>query len=265
MKPFFVLAAAIVSVLLVSGCAPMAPGQGGDAGGGGASDNPRAKIHTELAAGYYARGQYAVALDELNKAQEAEPRYAPAFNILGLVRAELREDAQAESAFQRAIALLANYSEAHNNYGMYLCQRRRLDEALEQFEFALRNPLYATPETALANAAACSLAKGDIAKAESYFIRASKRAPGLSAAVLGMAEVDFRQGRFLAARLKLRQLSNSSELSAQALWLGVRVEHAMGDRAAEASYASQLSRRFPDAMQTQWLLMGQYEQNGGLL
>jgi type IV pilus assembly protein PilF len=55
------------------------------------------------------------------------------------------------------------------------------------------------------------------------------------------------------------------DLGAQALWLGVRVERRLGDRDAEASYGAQLRRRFPESMQAQWLVTGQYEQAGSLL
>jgi len=81
-------------------------------------------------------------------------------------------------------------------------------------------------------------------------------------ALQGMADVDFRQGRYLASRVKLQRLSEAGELSAQALWLGIRAERILGDRAAEDSFETQLRRRFPDAMQTQWLIMGQYDQVG---
>lgn len=229
------------------------------------SDRNRARIHTELGAGYYARGQYAVALNSLNTALAAEPSYAPAYNILALVRAELREDKEAEEAFRRAISLQPQYSEALNNYGLFLCQRGRVEDALTRFDAALANPLYATPETALANAGACTLAKGDVGRAEMYFTRALRREPGLGIALLGLAEVDYRAGRLLAARAKLKQLSAAADLNAQALWLGVRVERSLGDRAAESSYGAQLKRRFPEAIQTQWLMMGQYDKAGGLL
>ena len=258
-KTFSVLLLAVA----LSACAPMQ--QGGTSGASAADrpDNNRARIHTELGAGYYARGQYAVALEELNQAFEAEPNYAPAFSILGLVRAELREDKQAEEAFRRALALEPGFSEAQNNYGYFLCQRGRIDEAIPYFEGALKNPLYGTPEKALANAGACSLRKGDLAAAESYYMRALRRAPNMPGALQGMADVDFRQGRYLASRIKLQQLGKLAELSAQGLWLGIRVERTLGDRAAESSYGAQLQRRFPDAMQTQWLIMGQYDQLGG--
>lgn len=149
--------------------------------------NVQARIHTELGAGYFSRGQYAIALQELNIARAADLGYAPAYSVLGLVHAELREDRQAEESFRRAIDLSPNYSEAHNNYGLFLCQRGRAAN-LARFEAALSNPLYATPETALANAGVCAMEKGDMAAAEVYFIRALKRAPRQPTALLGMAD-----------------------------------------------------------------------------
>lgn len=258
---------AVLALLGVAGCASVPPTGAGAAAENApvGSDLNRARVHTELGAGYYTRGQYGVALNELNIALAAEPAYAPAYNILGLVRAELREDKAAEEAFRRAVSLQPQYSEAQNNYGLFLCQRGRVEEALARFESALSNPLYATPEKALANAGACALSKGDLAKSEVYYMRALRRAPDLASALLGMAEVDFRSQRLLAARGKLRQLSDGGELNAQALWLGVRVERALGDRPAENSYGAQLRRRYPEALQTQWLIMGQYDQSGDLL
>uniref|UniRef100_UPI0035B48375 hypothetical protein n=1 Tax=Chitinimonas sp. TaxID=1934313 RepID=UPI0035B48375 len=44
-----------------------------------------ARIHTELAAEYYARAQYGVALEEIKAARDAVPDYAPTFNVEGLV------------------------------------------------------------------------------------------------------------------------------------------------------------------------------------
>ena len=75
----------------------------------------------------------------------------------------------------------------------------------------------------------------------------------------------YRLGRWLPARALLRQLGEQSELGAQALWLGVRVERRLGDGEAEANYGAQLRRRYPDSMQTQWLITGQNDQMGSLL
>lgn len=254
---------------LLSGCAATQTGDGRPESRASSDENLSARLHTELAAGYFQRGQYAVALQELRVALDADAAYAPAFNVLGLVHAELREDKEAEANFKRSIELSPNYSEAHNNFALFLCQRGRKDESLNHSEIALSNPLYATPEIALANAGNCALEKGDLAQAELFFVRALKRLHNQRTALLGMAEVHYRQGRWLAARSVLRQYSaqfgDLADLGPQALWLGVRTERKLGDRDAEASFGALLRRRHPESMQAQWLITGQYDQAGSLL
>lgn len=228
-----------------------------------ASENPRARIHTELGAQYYARGQYAIALQELHEALESDRDYALAYNVLGLVHVDLGEYALAESHFKRALDLQRNFSEAYSNYGWFLCQRGRYEEAHSQFEAALANPLYATPSKASLNAAACSVRQGDTARAETYYQRTLKLTPNQPDALLGLAELRFRQGSTVSARQLLKQLAQQGELNAQGLWLGVRIERALVDGEAAARHASQLRARFPDSQEAVWLRLEQYDQPGG--
>lgn len=257
---------ALFLLLALAGCAPRPPvlssTQESHAGNAGSA---RAQVHTDLAANYFLRAQHGIALQELQEALAANSRYAPAYNILGLVYGDLREDSRAEDNFRRAVDLSPGFSEAHNNYGLFLCLRKREKEAMQHFEKALADPLYASPEKAQSNAGACSLEQGDLAAAEMYFVRAIKRAPNHPPAVLGLAETDFRQGRWLPARALLRQMAGLGELGAQALWLAIRIERRLGDRDAEAAFARQLQQRFPVSMQTQWLMTSQYDQMGSLL
>ena len=85
----------------------------------------RARLHTDLAAGYYERGQMDVALDELTIAVTLDPNYAQAYNVYGLVYSVLGEDRKAEQNFERALALAPNDSDIHHNWGWYLCQHKR--------------------------------------------------------------------------------------------------------------------------------------------
>jgi len=126
-----------------------------------------AKIHTELAAAYFERKQYAVALQEIGVAMQADASYAPIYNVSGLIRMALREDEQAEADFRRGLKLDPDSSETHNNFGWFLCQRGHERESIQQFLSALKNPLYATPETAYANAGICARKVGDLQAAES--------------------------------------------------------------------------------------------------
>ena len=80
----------------------------------------RAHVHTDLAAGYFELGNYGVALQEANEALKSDPNFAPAFNVLGLVYMELRDDKSAESNFQNALRIAPLDSDANNNYGWFL-------------------------------------------------------------------------------------------------------------------------------------------------
>jgi type IV pilus assembly protein PilF len=217
-----------------------------------------ASIHTELAAAYYGRAQYAIALQELGVALQADPTYAPGYNVRGLIRMALREDDLAEADFKRSIKIDKSYSDAYNNFGWFLCQRGRTQESLLQFQEALKNPLYATPEVAYANAGACALKAGDLAVAESYLQRALVMRPGMPEALYGLSDVSFAKSDFASAKsYLLRFLQSTQEMNAEQLWLAIRIERKMRDHNSEASYALQLTKRFPESREAQLLQMGE--------
>jgi type IV pilus assembly protein PilF len=255
----------MVLALLVSACAQTSMQQDSQGKDSGAleSTNNRARIHTELAAQYYSRTQYAVALQEVNEALQADSSYAPAYNMLGLLHAALLEDKEADESFRRAISLAPEYSEAHNNYGYFLCMHQHYKEALNQFELAWKNPLYKTPEMALANAGQCSLRMGDRDEAERFSKRALIRAPKNYQALITLAEIRFKEGNIPMAHALLSQASDQGRLDVAGLWLGVRIERKDGNREAEAEYGEQLRRRYPESRETGWLLNGQFDMPGG--
>lgn len=234
---------------LLAGCATT--------GEDGQSSSQRARniasVHTELAAAYFERKQFAVALQELGVALQADPSYAPGYNLRGLLRMELHEDEQAEADFRKSLKLDAASSEARNNYGWFLCQRGRAKESIAQFQEALNNPLYATPEVAYANAGLCSIQAGEQAQAERFLQRALIMRPDMPQALQGLAELNFVRGDFGQAKNYLGHLlAANPDLNAEQLWLAVRIEHQVGDANAEASYALQLTKRFPDSPQARW-------------
>lgn len=216
-----------------------------------------AKARTELAASYYERTQYAIALQEVETAIEADSDYAPAYNVRALVRMALREDEQAEADFRRSLRLDEKNSETHNNYGWFLCQRGKLQESLVQFRGALENPLYATPELAYLNLGLCSSRAGLLKEAETSYQRALLMRPNMPEAIYGLADLNYRKGNFAIAKSYFARFSQSGqELTAEQLWLAVHIERKVRDRVAEASYALQLRKRYPDSREAQLLLQG---------
>jgi type IV pilus assembly protein PilF len=220
----------------------------------------RAELHTQLGAGYYELRNFKVALEELQEALQTDPNYGPAHNMLALVYMELREDALAEQSFERALRINSADSEANNNYGWFLCQRKRFDEAMKYFEAALRNPLYQTPDMAHVNAGICLRERGSDAEAMRHFERARELQPGNPTALYHLADLAFRRGLVTQARGLLQDMGRTgAPFGAEALWLALRVERALGNREAEASYGLQLRKNFPNSRETQALLSRQFE------
>ena len=248
---------ALIVVVMLAGCASntnrLETGEPRNA-----AEN-RARIHTELGAAYYGVGQMAVAIQELKEAIKADPGYGPAHSQLGLVYMTLNEDAAAQQSFERALKIDPTDSSTNNNYGMFLCQRKREKEAMKYFATALKNPLYATPENAYTNAGVCSRMLGDDVKAEEWLRKALALQPNQSQALYQLADISFKRDELMAARTLLNRYMKVSTPSAEALWLGVRIEQRLGDRTALASYGAQLKNRYPDAPQTKAFNEGRFQ------
>ncbi|HXX84457.1 MAG TPA: type IV pilus biogenesis/stability protein PilW [Casimicrobiaceae bacterium] len=214
------------------------------------SPHDRARIHTDLASGYYERGQMDVALDELKLSASLDPNYAQTYNIYGLVYAVMGEDRNAEQNFDRALQLAPNDSEIHHNWGWYLCQHKREREALGQFELAVRNPLYRTPEIALVNAGRCAMSINEMGVADGYFRRALAAQPGNALASYGLALIAYKEGRYEEARAWMKAVMQMTNPAPEALYLGMCIERKLRDSQAALSYVSQLRNRYPDAVET---------------
>ena len=194
-----------------------------------------------------------IAIEELNEALKIDPTNAKAYNVLGLVYTMLGDTAKAEHSFRQALALAPQDSEIHHNWGWYLCSHGRARESIAEFEVAIRNPLYRTPESALVNAGKCSASFGDDAAAEAYFKRAFATSPNNPDAAYGLALLAYKGRRLDEARAWMKPVMLQANPAPEALYLGMCIEKKLGDHQSELSYVSQLRNRYPDAAETKAL------------
>lgn len=215
----------------------------------------RARAHTDLGAAYLQQGKYEIALSEFAEATQIDPNYALAYNGLGLVYAALSEDTKADTNFKKSVELQPNSSESHNNYGSFLCSRKRYDESIGHFLAAVKNPLYGTPNLAYANAGICSARKNDLKNAEVYLNKALQIEPLTHSAATQLAEIQFNRGDASSAQ-KTLQNALIANPNPETLWLGIKIARALGDKDNVSSYALQLRQQYPNSEQTRLLLSG---------
>jgi type IV pilus assembly protein PilF len=262
--------AALCAAMLLAGCAgngavqQQAPTEGptlenGTVVGEAGDPRNRARLHTELASLYYARGNNAVALEELRVATAADPTYATAHMMFGVVYQELREVKLAEQSFERAQRLAPGDPNVNHAHGWFLCQTQREKESIPYFLTAIRNPLYQTPWRSYSAAGLCTLHTGDAKSAEELFQRALRLEPDEPIATLQMGRIRYGQGKLDEARRLVSRFNKLAEPTAESLWLALRIERRAGARVSEASYATQLRRRFPNSAEYQALQRGTFD------
>lgn len=221
----------------------------------------RAKIHTELAAAYYQAGSMAVALEEVRIALEADPDYVQAYSVRGLIRAQLKENVKADEDFQRALKISPKNPDVNNNYGWFLCETGQPRQAIQYFLNAVKDPLYETPEVAYANAGKCALKAGDMDGAQEYLLQALRLSKNSAPETrYQLANVFYLRGNLDESKIYLNEAVKAMDIpTPEALWLGVRLERKLGNKAGEGSYASQLRSRYPTSKEYQSFLRGNFE------
>jgi len=251
---------AMVAAVLMAGCAntgakgasgPVASTAGNGADIVTASDEPngrrRARLRLELAIGYFEAGQTTVALDEIKQSLSADPSFADAYNLRGLVYMRLDDAGLAEDSFRRAIALNPREPNTLHNYGWLLCQQSRYGDAAQQFSAALAVPAYTERAKTLMTQGLCQMRAGQPAEAErsltqAYELDAGNPMIGFNLAALLAQRQDWQRAQFY-----VRRVNNSPSANAETLWLGLKIERRLGSREAMAQLGDQLQRRFPQS------------------
>ncbi len=212
------------------------------------SDEPegrkRARIRLELAVGYFEEGQTTVALDELKQSLSADPNFADAFNLRGLIYMRLNDVRLAEESFRRALVLSPGDSNVLHNHGWLMCQQSRFAEANQMFTQALVNPQYGDRPKTLMAQGLCQIRAGQRAEAEASLQRSYEMDAGNPITGFNLASLLFQRGEFARAQFYIRRINNSDLANAESLWLGIKVERRMNNTDGFDQLATQMRKRF---------------------
>lgn len=263
---FFCACLLLLAVTSISGCASkMATGPGGS----GIdvvtdSDEPenrkRARIRLELAAGYFEQGQTTIALDELKQSMAADPNYAEAYSLRGLIYMRLNDFRISEDSFRKALTIDPRDSNVMHNLAWLLCQQARYPEADQLFSQALANPHYGQRAKTFRTQGLCQARAGWREEAERSLLKSYEFDAGNPITAYNLATLLFQRGDYVKAQFYLRRLNNSELANAESLWLGVRAERRMENREAMLQLAAQLVKRFPQSREATAYQTGKFDE-----
>lgn len=201
---------ACIAVLSVPGCATRTK-----------RDTDQSQLRYQLALGYFHNQRVEAAVEELQKAIEADAQNAEAYNLFGLVALKQAYDYQAQAEtfsclkgadaqavrmeedrklreaemhFRKAVELRPSYPEAWNSLAVVALLLRAWDEAIEASGNALKDPTYNLPIFARANLGWAHFNKKDLQNAWKELYDSVATAPGFCVGRYRLAKVYVERG-----------------------------------------------------------------------
>ena len=222
------------------------------------------KVRTQMAAEYIRTGDLDAAKRALDQALETDSRDSTANMMMGILLQQEGSKVSLDKAdqyFSRAISLDGENAQARNNYGTYLFQVKRYNDAIQQFTIAGASLGYDQRFRALENLGRTYLLVGDVANAEKAFKQALSVNRDSAVSMIELAEIFYLQQNFAVARQVYEQYARTigqKNQGARALWVGLRVARANGDNMGMNVLVNQLRALFPESQEYQRYLQLQY-------
>lgn len=258
LKQKFFIGIALSSVLALAGCVSEQSYVGSDKPVSDRSfDNiEAARTRISLGLNYLRRGDTSQAKYNLERARSFAPNSAEVHSALAYYYQSVGEDKQAEEYFRLAIQKDANYADAYNNYGAFLCQLHRYEEAEQLLLKAISRPGYIRVAESYENLALCQLQQNNFGKAKSYLDSSVSHNTTRITSLTMQAGLSYAMGDNRAAKSQLDRIARLGRVSARTVLLSYLIAEKNGDRDTMQSAEQLLLTLYTDTPETRLLLQG---------
>ncbi len=188
-----------------------------------------ARTRISLGLNYLTRGDTTQALFNLERARSMAPNLPEVYNALAFYYQTVGEHSQAENAYKEAIVKDANNADAYNNYGAFLCQIERFEDAERLLLSAISKPGYIRVAESYENLALCMLEQDSFDSARSYLSSSISHNGTRVSSLINSASVNYAMGNLVEAKTDLSRLQRLGRVSARSTLLSFLVAEKQGD------------------------------------
>lgn len=231
-KPLFLLL--LLALTAVSGCASQPPWE---------KTNPeqRAEAYTRLGMGYLELGEYSRSLQEFDRALRLQPQHSRALHGMALTFQAQGETQLAEDYFQQVLQIETNNTAARNNYGAFLFEENRYDEAHSQLALASEDLHYVDRALVLENLGYVALAQNNEEAAQNYFQRSLRLESGQLNARRELLRLYLQKDDLSAADKQWKHLRPIGNKDPDLLKLGLELAKKTGNKREQEQLEQALS------------------------
>lgn len=213
--------------------------------------------YVQLGIGYLQQGETERAKVPLKKALELDSSNADAHAALALVFQIEMEPKLADEHFRKAISQRRDDARLLNNYGSFLFEQKRYQDAMERYTQAAKDNLYPERSRVFENLGLTALQLQQREQAKAYFERSLRLNSRQPRALMEMALLSFDDRQYVPARGYYESYLLLAPHDARSLLLGVRLAKVFEERDNAASLGLQLKRLYPGTPEYQQYLSEQ--------
>lgn len=244
---FFIVT--IIGCLLITGCVvegnksnPLRTEQG---------KKEAVQAYIDLAFGYVRIGQLEQAKDPLLEALKIDPKSIDANAAMAYVFQLENDPKNAQTFFEKALAIEPNNTRVLNNYGAFLFEQNRLDEAKKVLLKASEDSFYSERSMVFENLGLIALRQNLLNEAEEYFNQALLFNKMRPVSLISLAEIYYQKKNYVQSKSYYDNFIAiiDNRQTPQSLLFGIRLSTALNDKQRVANYASQLQQLYPDSLE----------------
>jgi len=237
-----IVLALVMALVAIAGCSSPSSGYKPE------SDKSKAlHDHVQLGLNYIGEGNRQMARVHLLRALEIDRKSASAHNGMALLFQLELEKELADEHYRKAISYDKKFTRARNNYGVFLFQEGRYQDAYEQFVAAGEDTAYKLRPQVFLSIGVCAKQLGKLKKAEQAWTKAIALSPRYAQPYLELAEYYYDLEDYARARGYLKTFDELSRPQARSLWLAVLIADHYGDKNAVASKGLALEKLFTNS------------------
>ncbi|MNM55640.1 photosystem I assembly protein Ycf3 [compost metagenome] len=207
--------------------------------------NEARDAYIQLGIGYLQMGNTEQAKVPLRQALELDSSSADAHAALALVYQAEGEPKLTEGEYRKALSSRSDDARILRNYGSFLFEQKRYQEAYDMYIKASEDGLYPERSRIFENLGLVSLKLNRQAEAKQFFDKALRLNRNQPVALLEMADLSYQGRDFVPARSYYEEYLKQGSQNARSLLLGIRLAKVFDDRDTAASYGLQLKRLYP--------------------
>lgn len=217
-----------------------------------------ARTRLALGVSYLERGDTAQAKFNLEKALQTDDSLPEVHNALAYYYQIVGEDDQAEAAYEQSLRRDSDNADTRNNFGAFLCQRGKYEEAEQQLLHATKIAGYIRVADSYENLALCARSQQKFDLYQQYLQQGLRHNGNKVTLLYHMAVLHYAKNELPAAQRYQQKLQQLGQVSPQVTLLRYLIAKELNSSSELAAAEKMLLSAYAAEPEANWLLSGDF-------